>query len=388
MSERSGAASGASQQTSRPVIGILGATGAVGGALARALAAVDVGDLRLGARRPERLEPLCAELGDVATAVPVDPASPGDLERFCSGCRVLVNCVGPPPALRRAVAAAARAAGADYVDPGGDDVARRDLAAFFPPGTAVIGAGVLPGLSGLLPRWLAKAGIEPPLRLTAYVASAERMTPAAATEFLLSLDGGYGEAGVAWRAGTRVPHDLEPLAATRLPFFPEPVVGRAYLSTETERLARSLALDEVRWYHVFDADDTILPVLSRLQQELRRGGRLDNLAAELRRAVEIEMFGRVPTQQLVFELSGIVDGRPAQLVAVLRASSTYELTATVTAAAVFEVMHSAVPVGVHFAAEVLDPALVVRLPEADGVVALHVLDRPLADYAELDHGVV
>jgi len=214
------------------------------------------------------------------------------------------------------------------------------------------------------------------------------MTVASAAEFLLSLDGGYGEAGAAWRAGTRIPHDLPPIGPTWMPFFPRPVRGYAYLSAEIELLARSLRLAEVCWYHVFDADGSILPVLSRLQRELLRGGALDDLADELRRAVELEMFGRVPTQQLVFELGGRIAGRPAHRVAVLRASSTYELTAAVTTAAVRAILQGALPAGVHFASEVLDPAIVDSLVTAAGVVALHVLDRPLMDFVELAQGAV
>jgi len=363
--------------TVRPTIGVLGATGAVGRAVAVALAADSTVDLRLGARRS----------GDAAGVSEVE-FSPEGLARFCSGCRVIVNGVGPPPALRRAVAAAARAAGADYVDPGGDGESLRDLAAAFRRGTAVIGAGVLPGLSGLIPRWLAQSDLGPPLRLTAYVATTDRMTMASAAEFLLSLDGGHGEAGAAWRAGTRIPRDLPPMGPTWIPFFPRPVRGHAYLSTEIELLARSLPLAEVRWYHVFDADGSILPVVSRLQRDLLHGGALDDLADELRRAVELEMFGRVTTQQLVFELGGQVAGRPAHRVAVLRASSTYELTAAVTTAAVHAIIQGALPAGVHYASEVLVPAIVDGLSTAAGVVGLHVLDRPLADFVELAQGAV
>jgi short subunit dehydrogenase-like uncharacterized protein len=355
--------------------------------VAAALAAEDLGDLRLGARRPRALPAWRERPGPAVELAEVD-FEPDALARFCSGCRVVVNCVGPPPELRRAVTTAAHVAGADVVDPGGDDGSRQDLAGSFPTGTAVVGAGVLPGLSGLIPRWLARGDLEPPLSLTAYVATADRMTRASAVEFLLSLDGRYGESGAGWRAGARIPHDLPPLGSTRLPFFPLPVVGHAYLSDEIEQVARSVPLAEVCWYHVFEATGSVLPAIVRLQRELRRGEPLDDLAEELRRAVELEMFGRAPMQQLVFELSGRVAGRPAHRVAVLRASSTYDLTATVIAAAVRAILRDPLPPGVHYAAQVLDPAVVAGLPAATGVVGLHVLDRPLVDYVELDQGAI
>jgi hypothetical protein len=251
----------------------------------------------------------------------------------------------------------------------------------------VVGAGVLPGLSGLVPRWLAAPALDPPTTLTAYVATLDRMTPSSAREFLLSV-AGDSRANAGWRAGARVAGALEPLHRVRLPFFPGEVTAYPYLSAETERLARAAGLDEVRWYHVFEADGRVVAALGRLQQELRRGADPAALAVELVRAVDMEMFGRAPAQQLVFGLDGRARGEPASRVAVLRAASTYELTATVTALAVAAVLRGAVPAGAHLAAEVLDPAIVAGLPVRPGVSGLHLLDGPLAGYALAEQGVL
>ena len=388
-----------------PLVGVLGAGGAVGGAVGgsvvREVAGLGGCRLRLGARRPEVLAGLAAGLArrmgsaGAVEAAGVDVTNPDSLHRFCAGCRVVVNCVGPLGGSRTAVAAAALAAGAGYVDSGGDETLREELASLTAPavpgarraGTAVVGAGVLPGLSGLVPRWLAAPALQPPTMLTAYVATLDRMTPSSAREFLLSV-AGDSRANAAWRAGARVAGALEPLHRVRLPFFPGEVTAYPYLSAETERLARAAGLDEVRWYHVFDADGRVVATLGRLQQELRRGVDPAALAAELVRAVDVEMFGRAPTQQLVFGLDGRARGEPAGRVAVLRAASTYELTATVTALAAAEVIRGAVPAGAHLAAEVLDPAVVAGLPVRPGVSGLHRLDGPLAGYALAEQGVL
>jgi hypothetical protein len=370
----------------QPLVGVIGAGGAVGAAVARAVAGGGTARVRLGARRPEALGPLLAELGERAEGAVVDATDPAGLARFCTGCRVVVNAVGPAGAPRARVAAAAREAGADYLDPGGDEALRRRLTDdhLHSGGVALLGAGVLPGLTGLVPRWLAGQGLEPPLSLTGYVATLDRMTPGTAAEFLHSLTDPDSGPNASWRAGARVHRDLAPLNRVVLPFFDGPVTALPYLSGETERLARALRLVQVRWYHVFDSDGQVLPALSRLQDGLRQGAALAGLAAELVRAVETDMFGRAPAQQLVFELAG----GGAHRVAVLRASSTYRLTATVAAMAVAELLRGAVPAGLHFAADVLDPALVSRLDGAPGVLGLHLLDGPLVGYAELDQGAV
>jgi hypothetical protein len=371
------------------VIGVVGAAGAVGAAVARSVARAGLGVVRLGARRLDRLHPLLDELGERAEAVGLDVDEPDELSRFCAGCRIVVNGVGPLARSRVGVAAATWRAGGDYVDPGGGDELPAALAAVDrPPGSVgVLAAGVMPGLTGLVPRWLATQGLDGPLHLTAHVSTSDTMTPASAADFLLGL-GCDGEAGASWRAGARVSHDLAPLHRVELPFFAGAVTAYPHLSTETERIARLLRLAEVRWYHLFDPDGQVLPALSRLQERLRRGDPLGVLAAELSRAVAVEMLGREPCQQLVFQLSGRTGGEPAHRVAVLRSSSTYELTATVTTMAIAAVLRGEIPAGVHAAAEVLDPELVNELPGQPGVAGWHVLDGLLMAYAQVDQGAL
>lgn len=370
-------------------VALVGAGGAVGAVVARVLADMGLGPLRLGARTPERLRPLLAEL-DGAEALPVDVYQSEQLADFCAGCRVVVNCVGPMFRVRTRVAAAAVAAGADYVDPGGDPTLReRMVQVGIPePRVVIVGAGVMPGLSALVPRWLVARAPAPPRILTGYVATMDRITSGTATDFLLSLIDGSGEANAAWRAGARVSRALEPLRETDLPFFPGTVTAVPYLSTESERLARILDLPEVRWYHVFEAGSQILPTLSRLRRDLTSGAGLRRLAEELARSVDVEMLGRRPSQQLVFQLDGGAADRPTSQVAVLRASSTYELTASVTALAVRDTVRGLVAPGAHCAAEVLDPDVVDALPDLPGVVELSVLDGPLSAFREVEEGAV
>jgi Saccharopine dehydrogenase NADP binding domain len=371
-----------------PLVAVLGAGGAVGGSAARSIADFGLGRIRVGGRRPGALDPVILRLGNRAEEVAVDAASPESLARFCAGSQVVVNCTGSHGEARSAAAEAALAAGAHYVDPGGDQELLSQLAGFGAAGSrcAVLGAGVLPGLSVLIPRWLA-AGREPPFTLTAYMGTRDRMTLASAAEFLLSLNGTDGETQAMWRAGARISHALEPLTGTDLPFFPGEMVAYPYLSGEAERLARQLAADELRWYFVFEGD-RVLTALSRLAERLRRGADLDILARELVQVVDVEMFGRTSAQQLVFQLDGSVSGRPETRVAVLRATSTYELTGTLTALAAAEVMKGSVPAGPGFAGEVLDPGVVGALEGLPGLAGLHVLDQPLPAYAQAVQGTV
>jgi hypothetical protein len=375
---------------SRPLVGVAGATGAVGVALVRALAGPGGAvRLRLGARRPDAVAALVSAAGPGADAVAIDVDRPPTLAAFCAGCDVVVNCVGYL-ARRSEVADAALRMGASYVDVGGGE-ALRDLLADRPQAQrrpVLLGAGMLPGLSGLVPRWLVGRGLTPPLALTGYVSVLDRMTASSAAEFLASVADGDGDGHASWQSGRRVRGAVQPLHRVRLAFFDGEVTAYPYLSAEAERLARSVPLAQVRWYHVFAADGQVLPALGRLRDRAGRGAAVASLTRDLARGADLELFGRRASTQLVFQLDGRAGGRPASRVAILRAGGTYQVTGTVGALAVAEVLAGGVPAGVRFAADALDPGVVDRLSGRPGILGLQVLDGPLPDYADVDQGFV
>lgn len=356
-------------------VGILGGYGAVGQVVAERLHAHgDVG-LRLGGRRPAAArELLDAELGGHGEAVAVDVDDAAALARFAEDCAVVVNCSGPSYRVLDRVARAAVAAGAGYVDAGGDDPVHDLLRGGT--GTAVLSAGMAPGVTGLMPRWLAGHGFDECHALTAHVAARDRFTIAAAGDYLLSLGNGYGQPLAAWEHGRAVPRALEPLRDVELPFFPGRVTAYPYLTTETERAAAAIGVGTVAWYNVFDGDGHVMAAAARLQAALdRREIELDAAAAELVRAADVDLFGRGPRQQFVLRMVGTAGGAPHARTAVLRATGTYLLSGVVCAAAARALLDGHVAPGVHFAADVLDPvATMAEVGRGPGTEALEVFD--------------
>ncbi|MEU5695816.1 saccharopine dehydrogenase NADP-binding domain-containing protein [Actinosynnema sp. NPDC020468] len=348
------------------MIGVLGASGGVGRAATRVLAGWNVGPLRLGGRVPPTA--LAAELG--AEAVQVDLTDPVALHDFCAGCAVVLNCAGPSYRHLDTVARAALAAGAHYVDPGGDEPVHRALAGVEPTRAVVLDAGLVPGLTAVLPRWLAADLVEP-VALTAHVGLVDRLTPAGAGDYLLSLGGGHGEARAAWRDGRRVSGALSPSDDVDLPFFPGRVTTYPYLSREAERTAAALRLAEADWYTVFDGAGHLSAALGRLQAAMTGAADLDAAAAELIGAADLDLFGRNPYQRLVFRLTG----RDVERTLVLRGTDTYGLTGGIAAYATREVLAGRVPPGVAYPVDVLDHAdLVAALPSLPGFAGVDVLD--------------
>lgn len=356
-------------------IAVLGARGAVGAAAVRRLHA-DGHVLRLGGRQVEPLRLVVeSELGGRGEARFADAEDPAaSLLGFCDGCDIVLNCAGPSHVIMDRVATAAHAAGADYVDAAGDDplVERLDDHDVASRGLrAVASAGMMPGLSGLLPRALA-AGVDRSVKLAGYVGGLDIFTRGAAEDYVRSVTDGYGEALAAWRSGRRAPRTLEPLRDVELPFFPGRVTAYPYLSTEGERIARDLQLFDADWYNVF-AGEFVLSALGRVTQAVSEGA-FSMAAEELSRAASLDVVGRDSYQLMLFELDGEQDGEPVRRTAVLRATDAYELSGAVAALAVMAVVRGDVPAGVHYAAELLDPRpALVALGEDPAVTFLHVV---------------
>lgn len=364
--------------TSRGRIGLVGGYGGVGAVVGRMLLRWGLGPIRVGGRRAELAQVFVAtELDGAAEAQPVDVTDPSSLIRFCAGCDVVVNCAGPSYRMLDRVAVAAFAAGAHYVDPGGDEPVHRRLASRDLAGegfVAVLDAGLMPGLTGLLPVWLAR-DFDKVSGLVAHVGLVDRLTPAGAGDYLLSLGGGHGEARAVWRHGRRVTHALEALTDVELPFFPGRVTAYPYLSVEAERTAASLALSELTWHNIVDGGGHMSAALGRLQGAMTGVSDLDAASVELSRAAALDLFGRDPYQRLVFRLDGHRDGEPLSRTLVLRGTDTYGLTGGMTAMVTRAVLTGAVPPGLAYPVEVLAPdAVVAELPELPGFAGLEVLD--------------
>lgn len=325
-----------------PLVGVLGASGAVGRAAAESLRGHV--RLRLGARRGV---PYPAEEVVSADAF-------GNLSGFCTGCSVVLNCAGPSYRIGDRVAVAALAAGAHYVDVSGDDPVhaalkgRRERA-------MVLSAGLQPGISGLLPRWAVSRSTAV-TGLSVYAGGLDRITPAAAADYLVSLDGDHGSPLAAWRNGRRAERALQLITSADLEFFPGRVTAHPYLSTEAERLAGALGLIELDWYTVL-AGEQVRLTLNRLRGRTWTSANEAEFALaveRLTRASAVDLAGRRTCYSIVINTAGA-----ERKTVVLRAADSYRVTGVTGALAVLAVLEGRVGPGTHFAADVLDPGDVV-----------------------------
>ncbi|WP_280435239.1 saccharopine dehydrogenase NADP-binding domain-containing protein [Nocardia carnea] len=366
-------------------VAVLGATGVVGRAAVRMLTRLGIGEVRLGART----------IGGVASGpVPpgaevrrVDADDPASLARFCAGARLVLNCAGPSYLLVDRVARAALTAGSDYVDVSGDGPAYRLLDGsplVTGERTAVLSAGMLPGLANIVPRLLADdlTGA----RLVVYAGGIEPFAAASAGDLALSLDSSdgaaaghwYGETLAAWSGGCRRRNALPVREDVEVAGFPGRVTTMPFLTADAERLARTTGLDDLHWYNVF-VGSALRLTLTRLRGRVGSDpATLAAVAAEIGAAAGLDLAGLAPFYLMAFTVH-----RPGRTdTAVLRTPSSFELTAATAAYAVEAVLAGKIAAGLHYADEVLDPRGLLDAVAALGALPVfrthqHAHDEPM-----------
>ncbi|GAA2068984.1 saccharopine dehydrogenase NADP-binding domain-containing protein [Streptomyces albiaxialis] len=370
--------------------GIVGAYGDVGSHAARALHRAGA-RLRVGGRDARTAERFARSLGPGVEHRAVDFRDPAGADAFAAGLRTLVNCAGPSYAIGTRLAEAALRAEADYVDAAGDDAlyARLDPRTYARAGrTAVLSAGLRPGLTGLFPRAVVREA-EPALGevrgLTVHTGVVDRFTEAAALDYLQGMADGLTRPLAAWREGGPRAGALTRRTGAELPFFdggPGGVTVLPGLSTEDERLARALGLRHGDWYAVL-CGDHVRAAFDRARS-LERG----EAVTALRRAALLDLADRAPSVTLVVTAEGEPDdgggggGGPGTLTAVLRGTGNAPLSGAVAAGTALAVGRGAVGPGRHYAADVLDaPRVLEALTGPDGPARLTWLGPGAAPFA-------
>lgn len=365
-------------------IGLLGGCGAVGAQVAQRLRKHDIGEVLIGGRDRAAGHALITErLGGAGEFVQVDLNHDDELDAFCARCTIVVNCAGPSRRILDRVAVAARRGGAQYVDVGGDDPVYTRLSGQG-DWCAVLSAGMIPGLTGLLPRYLARE-CDTVEQLTVYHGVRDTFGPAAAYDFVAGILSGDDVPSAAWRDGVR--HGaVRRQTDLHLPHFPNPVTAQPYLSPEACRTARVLGLGSGTWYTVFDGER-----LSAALQQVpgTAATEIAKTAEKVSRAAELDVLGRMPHATLLFQLDGRTAGRQVTRSLILRADRAAALVAAAAVPAIAAVAAHRVPPGVHFVTDVLPPAEVVSYLAADpAIVQLSEHDCALDDLVAPDEGAI
>jgi hypothetical protein len=311
------------------VIGILGGFGAVGSEVARLLHLWGENSLRVGGRHPEPVA--------WAQSCYVDVSDEESLMAFATGCRLIINCAAPSVRLSQQVANRLHAAGIPLVDAGGLDCpARLTPPVGMRPRSALFAAGALPGLSGILPVWLARS-LDRVDTLQCWFGVFDRFTASGAEDY---LDG-------VLRAPMAHPTMARRQSDVSLPFFPRPVQLQPYADDESRGVNARLGLHHSRWYLALDGEH-----LARALETARSLPRKEAIEAVVAGSA-LDVAGRQPWVNFLIQVEGVRQGSKTTLTLLLKAPGIAQLTAACTAACAKWMLKSASPV-VGLAADCVD----------------------------------
>ncbi|UNS95877.1 hypothetical protein MMF93_04740 [Streptomyces tubbatahanensis] len=351
------------------MIGVIGGYGDVGAHAVLALRRAGH-RVRLGGRSARAAAEFRARHlpGDTAVEHRVVDVRDGDsVTAFAKGLSVLVNCAGPSHLTGSAAADGALRAGTDYVDAAGDDAlyALLDDGRYRSAGrTAVLSAGLRPGLTGLFPRAVARlaqaGGMAQAETVTVRTRVRDLFTRTSALEYLHGASTPGPGPRAAWRDGALRSRALTRHSVTDQPFFRGTHTVLPQLSAEDARTAQALGVRDGDWLTLIQGEH-VLAALDRVHVLPP-----EEAAEALCRAARLDLAGCVPAVTMVVVLTGGAAARAA----VLHGTGNAPLSGAVAAHTATSVLRGEIPPGRYFAAEALDPesavATLTRGPGPDG----------------------
>lgn len=357
-----------------PLIGVLGCGGAVGSVASNFLQ--QTYRIRGGQRHP----PEKSSEKNSFEWMKMDLYNSESLSDFCAGCDVILNCAGPSYRIGDRVALAANEAGASYVDVFGADPLEQSLSEKIHDigGLFVISAGAFPGLSGVLPRWLFSQGFETIDSIYAFAGGREHCSINAGADLLLSSVAGFGIPEAYWNNSSVARYSEYFPKEIQLRGFGE-VYVQPFLHTETIRLAKQLKLNQAHWYNVIvdkQIYDTFLKCCARMSVD-GSNAVLEKSVSELVNVASVVSTGRTHWYNMMVDVQGTKQEKIIKKRAILRSSSSYQLSGVVAASTVQIVLEQRPSDGIYWAFEVLEPGVLIdQLLATKAAESLDVVEIP------------
>lgn len=337
------------------MIGILGGYGEIGLEATSLLNKWGKHLLRIGGRNVEGAKIKLENRFSMAEWKFVDIKNSYSVEEFIDGCHLIINCVGPSFETSALVARKALEKGCHYVDVGFNKELEKmnDEDEIL---SAIYGAGAIPGLSGVLPKWLSK-NFNKVESLTCYTGILDKFTPAAAEDYLAGVSKN-NKSMAAWREGKFCPSALKRESGVELPYFSQRVNLYPYFDNETQYLAKELSLQNGQWYMVFEGEH----IKSSLEEAcfeflLDRNKAVQHLC----KATALDAIGNRSYINFLIELSGINNNCRENKTLVLQGNKPSVLTGTVVGVVARAILEGKVESGIKSLSEVSSLERIVEL---------------------------
>lgn len=355
------------------MIGILGGNGAVGQQVVRLLHKWNVGEMRVGIRS-KNIKTSELKKTSVYYKI-VDISDAQSLSSFVDGCEILINCAGPSihtsvPALKAALRGKIH-----YIDAGGEQCISMLADRISDQYNLIFSAGALPGVSGVLPRWLAQRFFRP-ASLKFYCGILDRFTLSGAEDFL---------EGICYRGGNASSFSkfLEKSEMV-LPFFPRPVTVAAYQDGETSGVQNALGLENAEFYIARDGK-----YVNRALLQMSSSSRMESVRS-LCEAADLDLAGLTPYILYLLQMDGIShDNKINSYTMLLKGAGVSAMTGHMVAAITMSVLRKDIENKIGLAAEICNPDSIINgLNDPHTGNYLQVLDCTIDDLMQISGGVL
>lgn len=233
----------------------------------------------------------------------------GDPLRLPADVQTVISCATLCPDQRIALGAAAAHRRAHLVDACGLPPAATTVHQFQKEQLRLtVGAGVLPGISELLPAWLTPPGAQS-VRIAGYTYTWEPITRGAAEEMVQTP--GRAET---WTHGAV--HAAAPRQVPSLPGVDGPHLGMPYLTPMLKGYANRTQPDTLAWYLCQPLDSPVAALIS-----------IGDPTRLVEATAHIDTASGTGGQLIACEVNGLLDGRPFVAAGLIGGASTYTLTA-------------------------------------------------------------
>lgn len=348
-------------------VAIIGGYGAIGAVVARELHQHTDAELVLAGRDLSRASDAAASFGQRVSGRRTDLFAPESLAELCRDSDLIVNCAGPSHHVRDRVVRAATAAGRHFVDAGGAEATFPALTATWHDPeqaglVAIVDAGWIPGLSGVLTHLLAKRAreqFERVQRIELWFGDRSAWSHTAVIDILelVRMRPGLGE----YRDGQFIERPKGALRRVRLPNpFGSRIATLSFTSELTGLARRETGTNVASWAVPMMRPSTAaatVTALTALASRPNAGARL--LGAAMQRNPRAHDGGF-----LAARATGLSDGKPVRMRAYLAARDTEQLTGRLCATTARLIVEARISArGCRYLCDAVDPELL--LTEVD-----------------------
>ncbi len=180
----------------------------------------------------------------------VDIYDDDSLDKFCDGCDIILNCTGPAGIVKERVAVAAGKMGIPYVDTADVILVDKSIRDALPQNSVyVAGGGYVPGLGGLLIKYISDKLFDRVDKVKCYQVGKQCFSSIAFTDIVLTSFCGTGKGDSYFRNGRILQeHNLGEIYK-KFPKTEKETKIKAFLSDEMIDISAKCNIRELHWFN-------------------------------------------------------------------------------------------------------------------------------------------